>query len=213
MLASHTARCCFVLVTSSARRRAACTLVFALRATLYHLTSRLPVCRVPLTGPCPVHACPLPPSTVLPPSPSLPPSLPRCVRSQARGGATRWARWHDTNRAGVRSRRLHAGLRQLATSRRGSTRLTTTTRLPLHSGPPGPPSHGGEGFPRAGSEPPTARTWLALRRERRCTRIDAMRLPRARRHPLLECLVERALSAAFEPAVRDAMTRGCGGSR
>ena len=102
MLASHTARCCFVLVTSSTRRRAACTLVFALRATLYHLTSRLPVCRVPLTGPCPVHACPLPPSTVLPPSPSLPPSLSRCVRSQARGGATRWARWHDTNEKGLR---------------------------------------------------------------------------------------------------------------
>ena len=102
MLASHTARCCFVLVTSSTRRRAACTLVFALRATLYHLTSRLPVCRVPLTGPCPVHACPLPPSTVLPPSPSLLPSLPRCVLSQARGGATRWARWHDTNEKGLR---------------------------------------------------------------------------------------------------------------
>ena len=30
-----------------------------------------------------------------------------------------------------------------------STRLRTTTRLPLHSEHPGPPSHGGEGFPRA----------------------------------------------------------------
>ena len=91
------ARC---LLGSPSRGLHAC---FCLASDL--VSSHLSSARVPCAPHRPVPGACMPPSSFHgPPSFSLSPSLPlpRCVLSQARGGATRWARWHDTNEKGLR---------------------------------------------------------------------------------------------------------------